>query len=111
MPYVNYKRVERKNCFFALFFRIYGQTGSGKLKIWVPLESLCQAQSVGTLPNSVGALVEPQYCKTEKPFFRIYGQTGSRKRVKWVFLESSRQARSVDTPAIPNSVDALVEPK
>ena len=67
----------------------------------------------GTFPNSLGALVEPEYCKTEKPFFfrffRIYGQTGSGKREKWVFLESSRKARSVDTPAIP--VAALVEPQ
>ena len=97
-----------KNGFFR-FFRIYGPTGSGKREIWVPLESLGQAQSVDTPAFFVAALCKPQKSKTEKPFSRISGQTGSGKRENWVFLESSRQARSVDTPAIP--VAALGEPQ
>ena len=53
--------------FFWLFFWIYGKTRSGKWEIWIPLESLCQALSGGTCPNSVGALVELQNGKTVFP--------------------------------------------
>ena len=37
----------------------------------VPLESLGQAQSAGTLQMSVGAPVEAQWGKTGKPVFRL----------------------------------------
>ena len=42
------------------FFVISGQSGNGNPDFLVPLESLGQARSAGTLQMSVGALVEPQ---------------------------------------------------
>ena len=51
------------------FFVISGQSGNGNPDFLVPLESLGQAQSAGTLQMSVGALVEPEWGKTVKPVF------------------------------------------
>ena len=46
-----------------------GWSGNGNPDFWVPLESLGQAQSAGTLQMSVGSPVEPQYGKTGKLVF------------------------------------------
>ena len=43
------------------------RSGNGNPDFWVPLESLGQAQSAGTLLMSVSALVEPEWGKTGKP--------------------------------------------
>ena len=61
-----------KKAFFLLFLWIDDQTGSRKQEIWVALESLCQDLSKGTFPNSVGALVEPQCCKTKQKFCCLF---------------------------------------
>ena len=54
------------------FFQIYGKTRTGKRKKWVLLECSCQVQSRGTLSDSIGAVVEPQYGKTEKHFSAVF---------------------------------------
>ena len=59
---------------FSVFFPfsvISGQSGKGNPDFLVPLESLGQARSAGTLQMSVGAPVEPQLGKTGKPVFRL----------------------------------------
>ena len=59
--------------FFRFFpFSVFsGHSGNGNPDFLVPLESLGQAQSAGTLQMSVGAPVEPQLGKTGKPVFRL----------------------------------------
>ena len=54
---------------FFPFSVFSGRSGNGNPDFWVPLESLGQAQSAGTLQMSVGAPVEPQLGKTGKPVF------------------------------------------
>ena len=48
-----------------------GHSGNGNPDFLVPLDSLGQARSAGTLQMSVGAPVEPEWGKTEKPVFRL----------------------------------------
>ena len=56
---------------FFPFSVISGQSGNGNPDFLVPLESLGQARSAGTLQMSVGAPVEAQWGKTGKPVFRL----------------------------------------
>ena len=49
----------------------YLEAGNSKSAKGVPLESLGQARSAGTLQMSVSALVELQWGKTGKPVFRL----------------------------------------
>ena len=56
---------------FFPFSVISGQSGHGNPDFLVPLESLGQVQSAGTLQMSVGAPVESQWSKTGKPVFRL----------------------------------------
>ena len=53
------------------FFVISGRSGNGNPDFLVPLDSLGQARSAGTLQMSVGAPVEAQWGKTGKPVFRL----------------------------------------
>ena len=59
--------------FFRFFpFSVFsGHFGTGNPDFRVPLESLGQGRSAGTLQMSIGAPVEPQGGETGKPVFRL----------------------------------------